>query len=78
MLKEQGSEIQKHSAETMISPDVLKASFAEALQAIQDVSTYKEQALPQMKETINMFSDMAEDGKKVVAKIETNNNDLIN
>ena len=62
----------------MISPDVLKASFAEALQAIQDVSTYKEQALPQMKETINMFSDMAEDGKKVVAKIETNNNDLIN
>ena len=77
MLKEQGSEIQKHSAETMISPDVLKASFAEALQAIEDVSTYKEQALPQMKETIDMFSNMAEDGKKVVAKIETNNNELL-
>jgi len=77
MLKEQGSEIQKHSAETMISPDVLKASFAEALQAIQDVSTYKEQALPQMKDTIDMFSNMAEDGKKVVARIETNNNELL-
>ena len=77
MLKEQGSEIQKHRAETMISPDVLKASFAEALQAIEDVSTYKEQALPQMKETIDMFSNMAEDGKKVVAKIETNNNELL-
>ncbi len=74
MLKEQGSEIQKHSAETMISPEVLKASFAEALQAINDVSTYKEQALPQMKETINMFSDMAEDGQKVVDKLETGNN----
>ena len=78
MLKEQGSEIQKHSAETMISPEVLKASFAEALQAIEDVSTYKEQALPQMKETIDMFSDMAEDGQKVIEKIETSNDNLLN
>ena len=78
MLKEQGSEIQKHSAETMISPDVLKASFAEALQAIQDVSTYKEQALPQMKQTIDMFSDMAQDGQKVIAKIETGNDNILN
>ena len=77
MLKEQGSEIQKHSAETMISPEVLKASFLEALSAIEDVSTYKEQALPKMKETINMFSDMAQDGQKVVEKIETKNNNLI-
>ncbi len=77
MLKEQGSEIQKHSAETMISPDVLKASFSEALQAIQDVSTYKQQALPQMKETIQMFSDLADDGQKVVEKIETGNTGLL-
>ncbi|MBQ6100166.1 MAG: toxic anion resistance protein [Methanobrevibacter sp.] len=77
MLKEQGSEIQKHSAEAMISPDVLRASFAEAIQAIEDVSTYKQQALPKMKETINMFSDMAQDGQKVVEKIETSNNSLL-
>ena len=77
MLKEQGSEIQKHSAETMISPDVLKASFDEALQAIEDVSTYKTQALPKMKETILLFSDMADDGQRVVDKIEINNTDLI-
>ena len=61
----------------MISPDVLKASFAEALQAIEDVSTYKQQALPKMKETINMFSDMADEGQKVVEKIETTNSQLI-
>ncbi len=77
MLKEQGSEIQKHSAETMISPEVLKASFAEAIQAIEDVSTYKEQALPKMKETIELFSGMADEGQKVVDKIETGNNDLL-
>ena len=77
MLKEQGSEIQRHSAETMISPEVLKASFAEALQAIEDVSTYKQQALPKMKETIEVFSDLADEGQKVVDKIETSNKDLL-
>ncbi|MBE6507813.1 MAG: toxic anion resistance protein [Methanobrevibacter sp.] len=77
MLKEQGSEIQKHSAETMISPEVLKASFSEAIQAIEDVSTYKEQALPKMKETIEMFSDLADEGQKVVEKIETNNENIL-
>lgn len=76
MLKEQGSEIQKHSAETMISPEVLKASFDDAIQAIEDVSVYKEEALPKMKETIALFSDMADKGQKVVEKLETNN-DLI-
>ena len=78
MLREQGSEIQKHSAESMISPEVLKASFVEAIQAIEDVSTYKQQALPQMKETIMLFSDLANDGQKVVEKIETTNTDLLN
>ena len=77
MLKEQGSEIQKHSAETMISPEVLKASFTEAIQAIEDVSTYKEQALPKMKETIDMFSDLADEGQKVVDKLETTNKNLL-
>ena len=77
MLREQGSEIQKHSAETMISPEVLKASFAEAIGAIEDVSNYKEQALPKMKETIDMFNDMAQDGQKVVERIEINNKSLI-
>lgn len=77
MLKEQGSEIQKHSAKTMISPEVLKASFLEAIQAIEDVSTYKEQALPKMKETITLFSDLANEGQKVVEKIETTNDNIL-
>ena len=49
----------------------------EAIAAIEDVSNYKEQALPKMKETIDMFSDMAKDGQKVVEKIETNNNNRL-
>lgn len=70
MLRQQGNEIQKQSMETMISPEVLKASFAEALAAIEDVSNYKNQALPQMQQTIIAFNEMAEEGQKVVDKIE--------
>lgn len=77
MLHDQGAEIQKSSAEAMISPEILQRSFVEALAAIEEVSNYKEQALPKMKETIQMFSDMADEGQKVVDKIETGNKDLI-
>ena len=73
MLHEQGAEIQKSSGEAMISPEILQNSFREALLAIEEVSNYKEQALPQMKETIAMFSNMADEGQKVVEKIETSN-----
>ena len=71
MLREQGSQIQKQSSETMISPEVLKQSFEEALAAIEDVSNYKNQALPKMQEQIITFSQMAEEGQRVVDKIET-------
>ena len=77
MLRDQGAEIQKSSAEAMISPEILQNSFNEAIMAIEEVSAYKEQALPRMKETIQMFSDMADEGQKVVNKIETGNKDLI-
>ena len=73
MLREQGSQIQKSSAESMIDPEILRNSFMEAIQAIEDVSTYKQEALPRMKETIVMFSNMADEGQKVVEKIETSN-----
>lgn len=77
MLREQGSEIQKQSAETMISPDILKSAFNEAIMAIDDVNHYKEQALPKMRETIAVFNDMAKQGQELVDKIETSNANLI-
>jgi uncharacterized protein YaaN involved in tellurite resistance len=76
ILKQQGQEIQKSSTETMISPEVLKQSFNDALVAIQDVSTFKQEALPKMQETINAFSEMAIEGQKAVDKIETKNDGL--
>ena len=73
ILRQQGTEIQKASTETMISPEVLQDSFNEALAAIEDLSNYKTQAIGQMQETINTFSKMAVEGEDIVRKIETGN-----
>lgn len=78
MLRDQGNKIQKQSAETMISPEVLKAAFDEAIAAVDELSVYKESALPKMKETINVFNEMAVQGQKVVERIETSNDMLLN
>jgi uncharacterized protein YaaN involved in tellurite resistance len=70
MLKEQGAEIQRQSTESTVSIDVLKRAFADALTAIEDVSTFRENALPQMQQTIDQFREMAEEGQVVVDRLE--------
>lgn len=70
MLKEQGAEIQKQSMETGVSVDVLKASFDDALSALEAISTYKQEALPIMSQTIAQFREMADKGEVQIAKLE--------
>ena len=70
MLHTQGVEIQKQASETAISGDTLKLVFAEALQALDDISTYKQQALPQMEETIKMFQELANEGEAKIQQME--------
>jgi uncharacterized protein YaaN involved in tellurite resistance len=70
MLREQGGEIQRQSTNSTISVDVLKRAFDDALTAIEEISTFREEALPQMQQTINQFREMAEDGQIVVDRLE--------
>ena len=71
MLKEQGTEIQVKATEANISVDTLKASFADTLQALEDISTYKQAALPRIKQTIEDFREIAEEGQKHVDRLES-------
>jgi uncharacterized protein YaaN involved in tellurite resistance len=71
ILRQQGNQIQKSSASTMISTEVLQEAFSEAIAAVEEVSTYKQSALPKMKEMIDSFNQMAIEGQKVVERIET-------
>lgn len=71
ILREQGQQIQKASTETALPPEVLQTSFNEALAAIEDISNFKQEALPKMQETINTFSNIAIEGQKAIDKINT-------
>lgn len=70
MLKEQGAEIQRQSEEANISPETLTASFNDALEALDAISAYKQEALPRMKSTIVEFQKLATEGEKRIRKLE--------
>jgi len=70
MLKEQGAAIQKQSTEATVSPEVLKQAFLDAIAALEDISTFKQQALPRMQETVAQFRELAETGEKEIARME--------
>ncbi len=70
MLKEQGAEIHKQSMEANISVDTLKTSFEDVLSAMDAISTYKQEALPRMKETIECFKELAVKGEKEIQRLE--------
>ena len=70
MLKEQGVAIQKEAVEASISPDTLIQAFSDTLSALDDISTYKTKALPQMAQAIQDFRTIAEEGEKQLQKLE--------
>lgn len=70
MLKDQGLSIQQQAVEANISADTLKQSFSDTLQALDDIETYRKQALPQMRRTIEEFRQVAEAGEKKLQQME--------
>lgn len=70
MLKEQGAAIHKESLETSISADTLKQAFTDVLSALDSISTYKQEALPKMRETISQFRELADNGEKQILRLE--------
>ncbi|MBQ1366881.1 MAG: toxic anion resistance protein [Firmicutes bacterium] len=70
MLKEQGVAIQQQATEANISAETLKASFANTLSALDDISNYKQQALPKIAKTIADFRELAETGEKRLIEME--------
>lgn len=73
MLKEQGAEIHKQSMETNISVETLKTAFADVIDSMNAISTYKHEALPRMQETISQFKELAEEGERQIQKLEKGN-----
>ena len=70
MLKERGADIQKGSMEANISVETLKTAFADAVEALDSISTYKQEALPKMRDTINQFKELAAKGEEQIQQLE--------
>jgi uncharacterized protein YaaN involved in tellurite resistance len=70
MLKNQGAAIQKQSMEANISVDTLKQAFADVLSALDSISAYKQEALPRMRQTIDQFRTLADEGEKQIVRLE--------
>lgn len=73
MLKTQGAEIHKQSLETSVSVETLKQAFTDVLSALDSISTYKQEALPKMRETISQFRELADSGEKQIHRLEKGN-----
>jgi uncharacterized protein YaaN involved in tellurite resistance len=52
MLKEQGVAIQKQATESSVNVQVLEKAFEQIFQAMDAIDSYREQALPNMKKTV--------------------------
>ncbi len=70
MLRDQGADIQRQSMETNISVDTLQTAFNDVVSALDAISTYKQEALPKMKDTVSKFRTLAEQGEKQIARLE--------
>ena len=70
LLKEQGVEVQKQASEAMVSPEVLQQSFHDTMEALEDLSKYRQEALPVMKKTIDTFRELAETGEAQIEKMD--------
>ena len=70
MLREQGVEIQRGSMETNISIEALETAFADAMEALDSINTYKQEALPKMRDTINQFKELAAKGEEQILQLE--------
>lgn len=70
MLNTQGTEIQKQAMDSNIDVETLKSAFKETFEALESINQYKQNALPQMKETIAEFRQLTDEGEKAIRNIE--------
>ena len=70
MLREQVNEIQQKATEASVSVETLQKSFEETIQALDDISRYKQEALPRIRRTIDDFYQLAEAGESHLRRIE--------
>ena len=70
-LKQQGAEIHKQAASTQIDMEALQSAFRDIHAALDDISNFRQKALPKMAQTIQEMDKLTTAGEKRIRQMET-------
>ena len=68
-LRTQGVEIHKQASNTMLDIDDLKSAFNDITTAMEEISTYRREALPAMQQQIQEMEELTNRGEEAVQKM---------
>lgn len=69
-LKTQGAEIHKQASGTQLNIDVLRQAFTDIRSALDDISRYRQEALPQMASNILEMDKLANESEQTIRRFE--------
>ncbi|MGI9602096.1 MAG: toxic anion resistance protein [Acidimicrobiales bacterium] len=69
-LKTQGTEIHEQAASTMLDMDSLRSAFDDITIALDEISRYRREALPQMATTILELDELSAESEEAIARME--------
>jgi len=69
-LKTQGAEIHTQASGTQLNIDVLKQAFSDIRSALDDISRYRQEALPQMADSILEMDKLAAESEQTIRRFE--------
>ncbi|MCA8865289.1 MULTISPECIES: toxic anion resistance protein [unclassified Halomonas] len=72
-LRQQGVDIQKRASSAMLDMQVLEEAFREVMGAIDDLSSYRQDALPRLDEQINRMAALAKQGNASIERLQEGN-----
>lgn len=70
LIQTQGVEIQKMASESTINVDKLAMAFESLNQAMDEISNFRRESLPAMRETVNKFKDLTEKAGATIERME--------
>lgn len=69
-LKTQGRQIQEQASSASLDMDALRAAFADITTAMDEISRFRRESLPQMASTIVEFDQLTQEGEEAVERME--------
>lgn len=74
-LKTQGAEIQRQASSSQLDLDGLKRAFGDVQQALNDISNFRREALPQMAQSVLELDELSDTMEQAIVRMENTGGD---